>query len=92
MVIMASTVVMAQVYKGVEMGTLDRQTMNIKEVLTTSKKECILKSITGCRIGSAICGLRIDYHDCKMVRARTAACQDKAQVEACYTDKFSKSE
>ena len=77
MVVMASTLVMGQVYKGVEMGTLDTDTSAIKEVLTTSKKECVLKAITGCRIGPAICGVRFDYYDCDFVRARTAACKDK---------------
>ena len=73
------------------MGSLDTSTSDIKEV-RTEDKACLLKSFTGCRIGDAICGVRIDYHDCEMVRARTKACQDKKQVSACYTDTFKKNE
>jgi hypothetical protein len=51
-----------------------------------------LKSVTGCRIGEALCGLRIDFHDCELLRARTKACKDVEQVTTCYTDTFDEDE
>jgi hypothetical protein len=64
---------MAQVYPGEQFGTLDKTTSDIKEV-RTENKSCALKTVTGCRIGNALCGIRIDFHDCDLLRARTRAC------------------
>jgi hypothetical protein len=86
------TFAMARIYTGVEIGAIDKRKSTVKQA-RTGDKECLMKRFTGCRIGPALCGVRIDYHNCEFVRAATEACRDgKKEVSQCYFLAFEKDE